>query len=493
MTHRPLARWPRRLAYASLPLLLAACSVMRPPARVDAPAPAQWQTPAPAALPHGGSPQDLATWWAQASDPLLVELIAAAQDASPTLASAAARIAEARAARVQAGAAGLPTLDGTLAASRGNSLAGAGSGTSSLPAFTNAQAGVQARWEIDLFGGLAAGRDAASARLDASQAQWHAARVSVAAETANAYVAERACARQLALVDSEVASRNESARLTGLSVQAGFAAPADAVLVRAGAADAAARRTQQQTQCALQRQAIVALTGWEATRLAQRLDARPAAYAVPALPGVDTVPARALAQRPDVYAAERAVAAASADAGAAQAQRYPSLSLGGNISVMHLRGAGTSQNLQTWSIGPLSLTVPIFDGGVRSAQADAAQARYDEAVAQYRASVRQGVREVEEALLRLQDAERRAGDAGNAERLYQSAFEAAQVRYDNGLSNLFELEDARRTWFAAQAALVTLQRDRGEAWVALYRSLGGGWSRPATDDTAPAPLLSSRP
>jgi multidrug efflux system outer membrane protein len=474
-----------RLALAILPLALAACSVTRPPPRVDAPAPAQWHTPVPAAaLPHGGSLPALADWWRQAGDALLVELVDAAQTASPDLAGAAARIAEARATRVQAGAAMAPTLDGALSLSRGNTLASTGGGVSgggggaTLPTFTNAQAGLQAGWEIDLFGGLAAGRDAASARFDASQAQWHAARVSVAAETANAYFAERACARQLQVATSDAASRRESARLADLSAKAGFTAPADAALARAGAADASARLTQQRTQCALQRQALVALTGWDAATLAQRLDAQPTDLALPAVQPVASVPARALAQRPDVYAAELAVAAASAEVGAAQAQRYPRLSLSGSIAALHVRGGGASETLNSWSIGPLQLTLPIFDGGARAANAEAAQARYDEAVVRYRAQVRLGVREVEEALLRLQDSDLRAGDADSAVAGYQAAFDAAKSRYDSGLVSLFELEDARRTLFAAQTARVGLQRDRATAWVALYRALGGGWTRP---------------
>lgn len=477
----------RRLALAGLPLLLVACSVTRPPAAVQAPTPAQWQTPQ-TALPHGGAVPQLADWWHQSGDALLVELIDAAQAASPDIASAAARIAEARATRVQAGAAMGPTLDGSLSLSRGNTLStgsgGISGGTASLPTFTNAQAGLQAGWEIDLFGGLAATRDAAGARLSASQAQWHQARVAVAAETANAYFAEQACARQLAVSEQDTASRRESARLTALSEKAGFAAPADAALTRASAADAAARLTQQRTQCALQRQALVALTGWELPALAQRLDARPGDLALPALQPVDSVPARALAQRPDVYAAELAVAAASADAGAAQAQRYPRLSLAGSISALHVRGAGASETVNSWSIGPLQLSLPIFDGGTRAANAEAARARYDEAVVLYRAKVRQGVREVEEALLRLQDTARRAGDADTAVAGYQASFDATQARYDGGLASLFELEDARRTLFAAQTARVALQRERTEAWVSLYRALGGGWTRPEDGQTA---------
>lgn len=476
----------RRLALAGLPLLLAACSVTRPPAAVQAPVPAQWQTPQ-ADLPHAGALPALADWWAQSGDVLLVELITAAQAASPDIASAAARIADARATRVQAGAAMGPTLDGSASLSRGNQLStgsgGVSGGTASLPSFTNAQAGLQAGWEIDLFGGLAATRDAAGARLSASRAQWHQARVAVAAETANAYFAERACARQLAVSTLDTASRRESARLTALSEKAGFAAPADAALTRASAADAAARLTQQRTQCALQRQALVALTGWELPALAQRLAAQAGDPALPALQAVDSVPARALAQRPDVYAAELAVAAASADAGAAQAQRYPRLSLAGSISALHVRGAGTSQTANSWSIGPLQLSLPIFDGGTRAANAEAARARYDEAVALYRAKVRQGVREVEEALLRLQDTAQRAADADTAVAGYQASFDATQARYDGGLASLFELEDARRTLFAAQTARVALQRERSEAWVSLYRALGGGWTR--SDDSGP--------
>ena len=490
MKTMPTPSWIR-LALAALPLALAACSITRPPSAVEAPVPAQWQTPLAAAKPHAGALPVLADWWRQAGDPVLDALIAAAQAASPTVASAAARIVEARAARVQAGAAMAPTLDGTLSLSRGNSLSGTGGGggSASLPTFTNAQAGLQASWELDLFGGLAAGRDAAGARLDASQAQWHDARVAVAAETANTYFAERACARQLEVAASDAASRRESARLTDLSSRAGFAAPADAALARASAADASARLTQQRTQCALMRQALVALTGWDAAVLAQRLDARPTDLALPALQAVDSVPARALAQRPDVYAAELAVAAASADTGAAQAQRYPRLSLSGNIAALHVRGGGAAETLNSWSIGPLQLTLPIFDGGTRAANAEAAQARYDEAVALYRAKVRQGVREVEEALLRLQDSDLRATDADSAVTNYQASFDAAKSRYDSGLASLFELEDARRTLFAAQTARVALQRERAEAWVALYRALGGGWARP--QDTALAANPSS--
>lgn len=496
-----MTRLPRLGAVCALSLALAACGLTRPPASVEAPTPARWNAPLPdAALPHAGSLPSLATWWRDAGDPVLAELIEAAQAASPNIASAATRIAEARATRVQTGAALAPNLDGVLSATRSNSptsgvgggvgttgasgTTGATGGSTSIPPVTIGQAGLQSSWEIDLFGGLRAGRDAAASRLDASSAQWHEARVSVAAETANAYFAERACARQLAVAESDTRSRLESARLTDLSAQAGFTAPADAALARAGAADASGRLKQQRAQCQVLRQGLVAMTGLDAAELARKLDAQPGELALPAMHPVDQVPARTLAQRPDVYAADQAVAAASADVGAAQAQRYPRLSLTGNIGRLQIRTGGFRETLDSWSIGPVQLTVPIFDGGTRAANAESARARYDEAVVKYRASVRNAVKEVEEALVNLQSTDARSADADSAVRNYQASFDATEARYRSGLASQFELEDARRTLFAAQTARVGLQRERATAWVSLYRALGGGWSRPEAQAAA---------
>ncbi|GAA4335428.1 efflux transporter outer membrane subunit [Variovorax defluvii] len=475
----------------ALPFVLAACTLPRPPGKVEAPAPAQWTTP----LPHGGSLPAMADWWRQLDDPLLVELVEAAQAASPSVASAGARIAEARASRVAAGAALAPNLSANVSATRSNSptsgfgggLGGTGSatGTSSslteIPPITTLQAGLQSSWEIDLFGGLRATRDASQARLGSADARWHEARVSVAAETADAYFGERACRRQLAVAEADTRSRAETARLTDLSARAGFTAPADAALARAGASDASARLTQQRAQCALLRQSLIALTGLDPGGLQTRLDGASVDRALPAVQAIGSVPAEVLAQRPDVYASELGVAAASAEAGSALAQRFPRLTLQGSIGRLQFRTSGLRDTVDTWSIGPVALSVPIFDGGTLAANVDAARARYDEAVAAYRGNVRQAVREVEEALINLQSTDARAGDADTAVQNYQASFDATQARYQTGLASLFELEDSRRTLFAAQTSRVSLQRERAQAWVALYRSTGGGWTRPGTE------------
>ncbi|CAN5870579.1 efflux transporter outer membrane subunit [soil metagenome] len=482
----------------ALSLTLAGCGLMRPPAQVVAPTPAQWNAP----LPHDGSTIALADWWRQLDDPLLVELIESAEAASPNLASAAARVAEARSTRIAAGAALLPSLDGNLTGSRTNSAFGStGVGTTgatgttgaaatatgstaatstATPAITTLQAGLQSRWEIDLFGRLRADRDAAVQRDESATAKWHDARVSVAAETANAYFAERACRLQLAVAENDTRSRSETARLTDLSARAGFTAPADAALARAGASDSSARLTQQRATCAVQRKALVALSGIDERTLEPRLAAAPVQRALPAIKPIGSVPSEALAQRPDVYASELAVAAASADVGSAEAERYPKLTLSGSIGRVRYATAGFAESLNTWTVGPVTLSVPLLDGGARVANADAARARYAEAVSQYRANVRTAVREVEEALVNLDATSARAGDADSAVQNYQASFNATQARYDSGLASLFELEDSRRTLFTAQTARVSLQRERTEAWVSLYRSLGGGWTRAST-------------
>jgi NodT family efflux transporter outer membrane factor (OMF) lipoprotein len=458
---RPLA------AAAGLLLLLAACAAPRPPDSVAGDPPPRWYAP----LPHGGTLADLRQWWQGFQDRLLAEMVEAAQLASPDLATAGARIAEARSARVAAQAAMLPTVDGNVSATRGNAQSG-------VPLSTIAQAGLQTAWEIDLFGGLGARSGAARARLAGAEAGWHEARVAVAAETATTYVDLRTCERQLAIVLNDEASRAETARLTALSAEAGFTAPAVSAQARASAAEGAARSKQQRGQCDLNVKALVALTGMAEPALRQKLAepwTEPAGFTLAAVPAV---PAELLAQRPDVYRFEREVEAASADVGAARADRYPRLTLSGQIAAGVVHVGGRTLDAQTWAIGPLALSVPVFDAGRRAAAEDAATARYQEAATLYAARVRQAVREVEEALVNLQTARDRSEDVRIAVDGYRASFVGTESRYRSGLGSLIELEDQRRVLLVAENTQVLLQRDRLAAWIALYRAVGGGWVRP---------------
>lgn len=431
-----------------------------------------WQAP----LPHGGSSSDLPRWWSQFNDPTLPALIAAAQEASPTLASVRARIERARAARVAAGAALLPQVDAVASAGSGRSLPG-------QAMLSSASLGVQAGWELDLFGGVAAGRDAAQARLAGAQAGWHDARVSVAAEVASSYLALRACEAQAAQSRLDSTSRDETGRLTDLSARAGFTAPADAALARAGAAQARSLWTAQRAVCDTLVKSLVEATDLPEATLRQRLAAGTAKVPQPAPIVVNTLPAALLAQRPDLAQAARAVEAAASDQAQSQAGERPRVSLSGSFAGVTLRSGGVSSQDTTWALGPLRVSLPLFDGGARRAATAAAKASYDEAVALYQGQVRRAVREVETALVALDAGVKRQADAESAARDFEASLVATQARQKSGLASLLDLEAARRNAVQAQSALIDLQRERAAAWIALYRALGGGWR---ADDALPA-------
>jgi outer membrane protein, multidrug efflux system len=462
------------------PLFLAACAVTVPSAttsRMDAATATKWYSPLPVAnaakadLPHQGSVTALANWWQSLGDPVLVELITSAQAASPSVTAAASRIAQARSAVVNTGAASGPNLSATANASRGiNQL--------NTPLASLGNVGLQASWEIDLWGGNRAAQDAAQARLAGSQAGWHEARVSVAAEVANTYLNLRTCEQLVNVAKDDVTSRTETSRLTGLLANAGFTAPANAALARASNAQSQSMLTMQRTQCDMQVKALVALTTFTEPEIKSKLSKSSVLSASEAMNkiAIPQLPAQLLAQRPDVFAAQQDVAAASGDVGSAQAAKYPRLGLNGSLGLQGISSGGVSVNGATWSIGPVSVTLPILDGGRSSAAVDLANANYEAASANYKAKVRGAVREVEEALLSVQSAADRLQDAAVATEGYGAAFLASEARFKSGLGSLSDLEDTRRTALAAKTALLNLERERSAAWVALYRALGGGWT-----------------
>ena len=455
-------------------------------------APSAWQTP----LPHGGDPSALTDWWRQFDDPLVAELIEAAEGVSPSVSAARARVADARAARTAARATLLPGVDASASAQRGVS-------DSSGQVSSSANASLNASWELDLFGGNAAASTAAEARASGAQASWHDARVSIAAEVATTYTALRACEAQVEQVRLDAESRAETARLTALTARAGFESPANAALARASAAQGNALLVQRRTACEVDVKELVALTGWPEARLREALASARGRVARPQTLSVLTVPADLLRQRPDLSSAERNVVAASADIRQREADRLPRVRLNGSIGSTYFSGGasggfgGPSGSGTTWSIGPVSVSLPVFDAGTRGANVEAATARYEDAVIQYRAALRRAVREVEGALLTLQSTAARQTDAETAADGYAASLRAAESRQRAGLGSLFELEDARRSAVLAQATLIDLRREHVTAWITLYRALGGGWQPDPKADadpvnaTLPAPSSAS--
>jgi outer membrane protein, multidrug efflux system len=445
-------------------------------------APDAWQ----AALPHSGSSANLANWWTQWGDSALVQLIEAAQKESPQLSGAQARIAQARAALTGAQSASQPNLNATAQASRGVQVPGS-------PAATSLSAGLQASWEIDLFGGNRATASAAQLRVRGAELGWHEARVAVAAEVASLYNQLRYCENAAQLTQNDATSRSETARLAELTAKAGLNAPANAALARASAADAAASVRSAQAQCDVLVKSLVALSGIAEPALRDVLKQNQAQvqklYAQDALFSIASLPAQVLAQRPDIAAAQDTVVAASYDANAADARRFPVLSLNGSIGGASVRQAGFTNEGLTWSLGPIAITLPLLDGGRTAANTQAAVATYDDAVVQLRAKARNAVREVEEALINLQSAQARRADVQAAATGYQASLTAAQSRYKAGLASLIELEDARRTAVFAQQNQLSLERERLGAWINLYRAAGGGW----TADSTVASTVAAKP
>ena len=482
-------------------LALSGCAAVAPPPTVAVAAPAQWYASLPAStpafssltsashsnitpvdsLPHNGSLTSLSQWWEQQNDALLVDLIRAAQIVSPTVISARSNIQQAQASKTASAAALLPTLDVVGGLSRG--VSAPLNRTVQAPISNSAQLGLQTSWEIDLFGQNAASVNADTERLAGSQALWHEARILVAAEVASQYYGFRACEQLLAVTSADARSRLETSRLTELLTKAGFGAPATAALARASAAEGNSRSTQQRAECDLSVKALTALTGWDEPELRQKLVQAPKTPPEQGMTDISTVPAVVLSQRPDVFNAARELNAASFEVGSARSQRYPRLSISGSIEANRLSSRGFSQRFTTWSIGPVALTVPLFDGGAADANVDAAKARYEEAAGKYRGVVRQAVREVEEALFNLQSTADRGADTLVAANGYRASFAGTEARYKAGLASLVELEDARRVLLAAQSAVVLLERERRLAWIALYKALGGGWSTAAPHPT----------
>ena len=259
-------------------------------------------------------------------------------------------------------------------------------------------------------------------------------------------------------------------------------APAAYVQVQAEVAQSQLRLIQHNSQCALHTKALVALTGEDETLVRSVMQERQLPDDLTGFTVLE-IPAQALVQRPDVFAAEHDVALASAQIGRAKARRWPGLTLGGSIGALRYSTMGVESDLTTWSFGPLALTLPVFDAGQRAALVDAADADYVLAVATYRAKVRQAVREVEEALVTLQAAQEREADTRAVLDARAQNHAAAQNRERGGMASALDVEDARRMLLAAQADVLALQLERKRAWVALYRAVGGGWQRPATAQT----------
>ena len=448
-----------RRAALLLPLLLGACvpaMTPRPEASAVVP-PADWRTPV------SGEGDIDAVWWARFGDPQLSALVEQARANNNDLAIAAARVAEARAQIRVARSLLLPTLSASVPVSEARSVNAFGQPSES----TSAQPLFQAAYEVDLFGGNAARRDAARDNAAAVAAAHESAMLSVSAATASSYIALLALDQRRELLKETLVSRGEALRIARDRAEAGYTSQ-----LELQQSEAEYRATEQQIpaiEAAITRQenALSLLVGD-----APHAIARGAAFAgltTPLVPAV--MPSELLRRRPDIAQAEYALAASDANLRAARAQFLPQirLSASGGAAISSLLG----DPISIWSIGG-SILAPIFQGGRLQGQFDAATAQRDQAAFAYRKTVLTAFREVDDQLalidrLGAQEQALLAQRAAVAEVLRH-----ATNRYRAGYSPYLEQIDAQRALLAVDLALIQLRTDRLTASVALYQALGGG-------------------
>lgn len=424
-----------------------------------------------ATLPHGGRSTDLVAWWASFKDPSLDALLGLAERENPSVQEAVANIDKARATLDTARAGLFPSLDGSASATReGNK----GDDINKIAAGTSKAGVLDAAWELDLFGKTKKETQAAASRAQGQIWSWHDARVSVAAEVGDYYVQYRACRHLERLYRDELASQSETIRVTEKSAQSGLTSTADLALARASAATSSSNLTAQRGECEIIVKSLVQLTGGDELVVRKLLDQGKSGIPKPSAVRIVSVPAEVLRQRPDINALEAEVAAAVADVGAAEADLYPSLSLSGSISISESNVTGRSV---PWSFGP-ALSIPLLDGGARRAAVRSAVADYDVAVASYKSGVLTAVADVETALIQVNTALRRITDAKTAADNYQSYFNSVDQNWKSGGASILDREEARRSAQSAAITLIEIRRDAVRYWIALYKSLGGGWSAP---------------
>lgn len=450
--------------------LTAACSLTPPlpPPRVDLPTHWAEATPAPTTGPA------LARWWQRFDDPVLSELVTTALADNRDLAVARARLREARA------AAGI--ADSRL----GPTLAARGSGglrrddlqaeRLRFPPGEQSfhQLGLDASWEVDLFGASRAAAKAATAGADAAGYGLADVQVSLAAEVAREYFALRGAQARLAVAKRNIALQEDALSLLGSRVRAGLAPAIDATKARADLALLRGSQAPLDAAVATSGYRLAVLTGVAPGALPDTLATpRPlpdAAVAPP--PGL---PSDLLSRRPDLKRAEAEVLAANERVGVARADLLPKFYLSGLLARAEEDNGGVSFGPGLlYSIGP-SVSLPIFNAGRLRAKVDIADARLAQALARYEQALLFAVQDVETALVNLARERQRSADIAAAVEAATLTRRLARTRYARGLADYFAVIDAQRALQASEDALAASRTACVQHLVALYKALGGGW------------------
>lgn len=481
-------RWGRvTLTGGMMPLAMTGCIVgpdYRPPELT--PPPAFQSTLAPEAV--------VDRWWTTFNDPALTALVERAVADNLDLAAARSRIAQARAARVQARSNGQPQLTGE-ASVLSQRLSENGAQLANLPPdvppeleYEVYNVDFDASWELDLFGRRRRESEAAVARLQSAEEAARDTIVSIVAEVARNYADFRAAERRIAVADETAQSNRRTAELVRLQVAAGE--EAGIALNRADSdvlqAEAAVEPLAADRKAALF--AIDILIGAQpggAEAAIAAVGSPAAALVVPTIP--TGLPADLLRRRPDVRQAERELAAATADIGFSVADLYPRISLTGTLGLESLRiGDLVDSASRYWTAGP-ALSLPIFDGGRRQAEVRRQRAEADEALAAYRKAVLTAFADVETALVRFQREQDRAARLEAARNELAVTLDLTQRQYEAGIVSLIDVLDVQRQVTGLDDQVAQASARVVTNAVSLEKALGGGWQEVDLAATGDAP------
>jgi NodT family efflux transporter outer membrane factor (OMF) lipoprotein len=411
-------------------------------------------------------------WWEIYNDPALDALQDQVDVSNQTLARAAAQFRQARA-LVDFTRAGLfPFAAGNVSITRAKS-AGSSASSAARGATTAHALSLNGTWEPDVWGRVRRLVEADLAGAQASQADLEAVRLSIRSDLAQNYFQLRALDTQQQLFDDTVAAFETSLKLTRNRYDAGVVAKADVVQAEAQLKTTQAQALDVGVQRAQLEHAIALLVGRPPSDLT--IPRAPFKVAPPAIPV--GLPSQLLERRPDIAAAERRVAAANAQIGAAQAAYFPALTLSATAGFQSTSFAQwLSAPSRLWSLGS-ALAQTLFDAGARKAVNEQAVAAYDATVAAYRQTVLVSFQEVEDNLAALRILEEEALVQAEAVAASRQAVALALNQYKAGIVSYLNVITAQATALSNERAAVDILNRRLLASVGLIRALGGGWNR----------------
>jgi len=444
--------------------------------------PDRWQEPSTQtvveiAVFDAGATLDLAQWWRQFNDPDLDWFIAAALLEDLSIEQARARLRQVRANRTQAVSALYPDVGASVAATPRFY----GAPESERPDTTQYDAGFDASWEVDIFGGTRRSIEAAQADVEASQAELENVQVSVIAEVAQNYIDVRNFQQRLLIARLNLGFQAETLQIAQWRYQAGLARQTDVAQAMASLEQTRASLPDLEIELARAKNRLAVLTGQVPGAVGERLAAvKPLPYLPPQV--ATGVPSNVLTQRPDLRVAERNLAAETARVGQTMAKRYPSLNLGASLgwTAFNLTGLGVTDSFIGALFGTLSAT--LFDGGRLRSQVDAQTAVQEQALIQYERAVLLALEEVENALIAHALSRQRSQAWSASAQAAASAAQQSRQLYQSGLVDFEQVLITERSQLTAQESLAQSQASQLVTLIQLYKALGGGWVE--TDLTA---------